>query len=87
MWYYHIVELIESLAFTRRLRQLAGESGEELLNSIQRELLESPTGVRSFLASAASARRVSPIRVGARENVAVTGIYTCILNAGSTYTC
>jgi hypothetical protein len=42
MWYYHILEFIESLAFTRRLRQLAGEFAEELLNSIQRELLEKP---------------------------------------------
>ena len=36
------MEFIESLAFTRRLRQIAGESAEELLSSIQRELLEKP---------------------------------------------
>jgi hypothetical protein len=36
------VEFIESLAFTRRLRQLAGGSAEELLNAIQRDLLEKP---------------------------------------------
>ena len=42
MWYYHIVEFIESVAFSRRLRQLAGDFAEELLNAIQRELLEKP---------------------------------------------
>lgn len=36
------MEFIESLAFTRRLRQLAGGSAEELLNAIQRDLLEKP---------------------------------------------
>jgi hypothetical protein len=36
------VEFIESPAFTRRLHQLAGDSADELLNAIQRELLEKP---------------------------------------------
>jgi len=36
------VEFIESPAFTRRLRQLAGDSADELLSAIQRELLEKP---------------------------------------------
>ena len=30
------------MAFTKRLRQLAGGSAEELLNAIQRDLLEKP---------------------------------------------
>jgi hypothetical protein len=36
------VEFIESSAFTRRLHQLAGDSADELLSAIQRELLEKP---------------------------------------------
>jgi len=36
------VEFIESPAFTRRLRQLAGDSADELLSAIQRELLKKP---------------------------------------------
>jgi hypothetical protein len=36
------VEFIESPAFTRRLHQLAGDSADELLSAIQRELLEKP---------------------------------------------
>ena len=36
------MEFIESPAFTRRLRQLAGDSADELLSAIQRELLEKP---------------------------------------------
>jgi hypothetical protein len=36
------VEFIESPAFTRRLHQLAGGAADELLNAIQRELLEKP---------------------------------------------
>jgi hypothetical protein len=36
------VEFIESPAFTRRLHQLAGDSADELLNVIQRELLGKP---------------------------------------------
>ena len=36
------MEFIESPAFTRRLRQLAGDSADELLSAIQRELLKKP---------------------------------------------
>jgi hypothetical protein len=36
------VEFIESLAFTRRLHALGGAAADELLNAIQRELLEKP---------------------------------------------
>src|SRR5467141_3937158 len=42
LWYCHIVEFIESPAFTRRLHKLAGDSADELLSAIQRELLEKP---------------------------------------------
>jgi hypothetical protein len=36
------VEFIESAAFTRRLHRLAGDTADELLNAIQRELLQKP---------------------------------------------
>ena len=36
------MEFIESLPFTRRLQQLGAAAAGELLNSIQRELLEKP---------------------------------------------
>jgi hypothetical protein len=42
LWYPHIVEFIESPAFTRRLQHLAGDFADELLAAIQRELLEKP---------------------------------------------
>ncbi len=42
LWYYHIVEFIESRPFTRRLHQLAGESADELLRAIQGELETKP---------------------------------------------
>ena len=42
LWYYHIVEFIESRPFTRRLHQLAGESADELLRAIQGELETRP---------------------------------------------
>ncbi len=42
MWYYHSVEFIESLAFTRRLHQFAGNSAADLLSAIEQDLLERP---------------------------------------------
>ena len=42
LWYYHIVEFIESRAFTRRLHQLAGDADDELLRVIQGALEEQP---------------------------------------------
>lgn len=42
LWYYHIVEFIESRLFTRRLHELAGASADDLLRSIQRELERKP---------------------------------------------
>ncbi len=42
LWYYHVVEFIESPAFTRRLHQLAGGAAVELLSAIQEVLLERP---------------------------------------------
>ena len=42
LWYYHIVEFIESRAFTRRLHQLSGAAADELLRVIQGALEEKP---------------------------------------------
>ena len=42
MWYYHIVEFIESRPFTRRLHDLTGDAADELLRAIQRELEQNP---------------------------------------------
>jgi len=42
VWYYHIVEFIESRPFTRRLHHLAGDSADELLRAIQGELETKP---------------------------------------------
>ncbi len=42
MWYYRIVEFIESRPFTRRLHDLAGDAADELLRTIQREFEQSP---------------------------------------------
>jgi mRNA-degrading endonuclease RelE of RelBE toxin-antitoxin system len=50
------VEFIESPAFTRRLHQLAGDSAEELLNAIQRELSEKPDWGTMVPASTACGR-------------------------------
>jgi hypothetical protein len=64
LWYYHIVEFIESSAFTRRLRQLAGGAAGELLNAIQRDLLEKPDrGVMvPGLGGVRKARLANPLR-------------------------
>ena len=42
MWYYHIVEFIESRLFTRRLHDLAGGAADELLRAIQSGLEQNP---------------------------------------------
>ena len=42
MWYYHIVEFIESRLFTRRLDDLAGGDADELLRAIQAQLDQKP---------------------------------------------
>ena len=42
LWYYHNVEFIESRAFTRKLHQLAGDSADEVLRAIQRDLVRKP---------------------------------------------
>ena len=42
MWYYHIVEFIESRLFTRRLHDLASDAADELLRAIQSELDQKP---------------------------------------------
>ena len=42
MWYYHIVEFIESRRFTRRLHELAGDAADELLRAIESDLEQNP---------------------------------------------
>ena len=42
MWYYYIVVFIESAAFSRRLRALAGGEEGSTLRGTQNELIESP---------------------------------------------
>jgi len=42
LWYYHIVEFIESRVFTRRLQSLAGDGAEQVLRAIQTELVKKP---------------------------------------------
>lgn len=42
LWYYHIVEFIESRPFTRRLHDLAGDAADELLRAIQAQLDQKP---------------------------------------------
>jgi hypothetical protein len=42
LWYYHIVEFIESRVFTRQLRELAGDRDDDLLRAIQEELRRKP---------------------------------------------
>jgi hypothetical protein len=42
LWYYHIVEFIESRVFTRRLRSLAGDGADQVLRAIQTELVKRP---------------------------------------------
>ena len=42
MWYYHAVVFIESLAFTRRLHELAKTDAVEVLTAIQSDLLSNP---------------------------------------------
>jgi hypothetical protein len=42
LWYYHIVEFIESRPFTRKLHQLTGENADQVLRAIQTELQRRP---------------------------------------------
>lgn len=58
------MEFIESLAFTRRFRRLAGDSAGELLNAIQRELLAKPDrgAMVPGLGGVRKARLANPVR-------------------------
>ena len=38
LWYYHIVEFIESRLFTRRLLELAGNAADQVLRALQSQL-------------------------------------------------
>jgi hypothetical protein len=42
LWYYHIVEFVESKPFTRKLHQVAGDRADELLTTIQSDLHHNP---------------------------------------------
>jgi hypothetical protein len=42
LWYYHIVEFIESQPFSRKLHRLAGDGADEVLRAIQRDLQRKP---------------------------------------------
>jgi hypothetical protein len=42
LWYNHSVVFIESRVFTRRLRELAGAAADEVLGSVQQDLLGNP---------------------------------------------
>jgi len=42
LWYYHIVEFIESRPFTAKLQHLAGDTADELLRAIQSDLARKP---------------------------------------------
>jgi hypothetical protein len=42
LWYYYIVVFIESVAFTRRIRALAGSEEVSVLRGIQNDLIQSP---------------------------------------------
>ena len=42
LWYYHNVEFIESRPFSRKLQQFAGDNADEVLRSIQADLVRNP---------------------------------------------
>ena len=42
LWYYYSVVFIESAAFSRRLRALAGSEEASILRGIQNDLIQSP---------------------------------------------
>ena len=64
LWYYHIVEFIESRPFTRKLLQLAGDSADELLRAIQGELHRKPDrgALVPGLGGVRKARLANPLR-------------------------
>jgi hypothetical protein len=64
VWYYHAVVFIESLAFTRRLQELAKDDAVAVLTSIQSDLLSNPERGRLVpgLAGIRKARASNPAR-------------------------
>jgi len=64
MWYYHIVEFVESRPFTRKLHQLAGDYADEVLKAIQGDLQQNPDrgAVVPGLAGVRKARIANPRR-------------------------
>jgi hypothetical protein len=64
MWYYHIVEFIESRPFTRKLHYLAGDAADGVLHAIQGDLLQNPErgAVVPGLAGVRKARVANPAR-------------------------
>ncbi|HKM79595.1 MAG TPA: hypothetical protein VJY15_01340 [Candidatus Acidoferrum sp.] len=42
LWYYHVVEFIESRPFTAKLQRLCGNTADEVLRAIQADLTRKP---------------------------------------------
>jgi len=86
LWYYHVVEFIESRAFTRRLHQL-DDAADELLRLIQGALEEKPDrgAMVRGLGGVRKARMANPGRGKGKR-----GGYRClylIWRKSSTFTC
>lgn len=64
MWYYHIVEFIESQPFSRKLHRLAGDDADEVLGAIQRDLARKPDrgSMVPGLGGVRKARIANPVR-------------------------
>jgi hypothetical protein len=87
MWYYHIVVFIESAAFSRRLRALAGSEESSLLRGIQNELMELPS--RGNLVPGLGGIRKARFgnRDAGKENVEVIATFTCTSSIDNIFTC
>lgn len=85
LWYYHIVEFIESRPFTRRLHDLAGDAADELLRAIQAQLDQNPE--RGAMVPGLGGVRMIRIPGRSKGNVAAIVACTCTSRKGSTFTC
>jgi hypothetical protein len=85
MWYYYIVVFIESAAFSRRLRALAGGEEGSTLHGIQNELIESPArgNLVPGLGGIRKARFGNPARGKGKRGGFAT--FTCILSIDSIF--
>jgi hypothetical protein len=79
MWYYHIVEFIESRPFTRKLLNLAGDAADELLRAIQKELRRKPDrgAMVPGLGGVRKARLANPLR-GKGKRGGYRYLYLCL---------